>query len=125
MFKQPQTSNKFVAVCGSQEERHGIVLAKINAKMMGVQTGRQYGRQNKMPRFGNCSAYFDEYLKYSRLVREVYYQYTDLIEPFGMDECWLDVTGSTGLFGDGSQIAHKIRECVKKEIDLRFRRSIF
>ena len=86
--------------------------------MMGVQTGGNMAGKTKMPRLVIVPPNFDEYLKYSRLVREVYYQYTDLIEPFGMDECWLDVTGSTGLFGDGSQIAHKIRECVKKEIGL-------
>lgn len=57
-------------------------------------------------------------MKYAKLVREIYYRYTDLVEPFGMDECWLDVTGSTGLFGSGSQIAHKIREQVKKETGL-------
>jgi DNA polymerase-4 len=119
-LNNPKLRNKFVAVCGSQEERHGIVLAKNQrAKMMGVQTGEAiWQAKQKCPDLVIVPPNFDEYLKYSRLVREVYYQYTDLIEPFGMDECWLDVTGSTGLFGDGSQIAHKIRECVKKEIGL-------
>lgn len=61
---------------------------------------------------------YDQYLKYSKLTREIYQRYTDLVEPFGMDECWLDVTESRLLFGNGREIAEKIRKSVKEELGL-------
>jgi DNA polymerase IV len=61
---------------------------------------------------------YDQYLKFSSFVKEIYYRYTDLIEPFGLDECWLDVSGSQSLFGDGLTIATNIKETIKKELGL-------
>jgi len=61
---------------------------------------------------------YDQYLKYSRLAREIYQRYTDQVEPFGMDECWVDVTGSTRLFGSGEKIAEEIRQTIKEELGL-------
>ena len=52
---------------------------------------------------------YDQYLKYSKLAHEIYYRYTDLVEPFGMDECWLDVSCSTRLYGSGEKIAVRLR----------------
>ncbi|NLB80658.1 MAG: DNA polymerase IV [Clostridiaceae bacterium] len=119
-LNNPDLKDKFVAVCGSQRDRHGIVLAKNQAaKKMGVQTGEAiWQAQQKCPNLVIVPPNFDEYLKYSKIVRDIYYRYTDLIEPFGMDECWLDVTGSTGLFGSGKQIAYQIKEKVKNETGL-------
>ena len=62
--------------------------------------------------------HYEEYIKYSRLARDIYGRYTDLIQPFGMDECWLDVTGSTHLFGSGYDIAEEIRQTIKFELGL-------
>ncbi len=116
----PKLRNCGVAVCGKVEDRHGIVLAKNQiAKGYGVKTGdtvwqaRQKCRDIVIvePNFGN-------YVKYSKLVKEIYSRYTDQIEPYGMDECWLDVTGSKLLFGSGEEIAHKIRNDVKNELGL-------
>jgi len=61
---------------------------------------------------------YEEYLKYSKLTRSIYERYTNLVEPFGMDECWCDVTGSKRLFGDGMTIAEEIRQAVKEELGL-------
>ncbi|MBQ4061384.1 MAG: DNA polymerase IV [Christensenellaceae bacterium] len=112
--------DKYVAVCGKREDRHGIVLAKNQkAKLMGVQTGETiWQAQQKCPDLIIVPPHFQEYIKYSRLVRDIYYRYTDRIEPYGLDECWLDVTGSTSLFGSGEQIANSIRNDVKKELGL-------
>lgn len=63
---------------------------------------------------------FSEYIKYSRAVKSIYGRYTDMIEPFGIDECWLDVSGSTRLFGSPETIADDVREAVKKNSDLLF-----
>lgn len=60
---------------------------------------------------------YDQYLKYSKLARQIYHRYTDLVEPYGMDECWLDVTGS-GVCGTGMEIAEAIRQTTKEELGL-------
>jgi DNA polymerase-4 len=116
----PSLNGKAVAVCGSQEERHGIVLAKNQlAKSYGVKTGEAiWQAKKKCKNLIIVPPQYEQYLKYSSFVKEVYYRYTDLIEPFGLDECWLDVSGSQCLFGDGLSIATKIKETVKKEIGL-------
>ena len=109
-----------IAVCGSKEERHGIVLAKSEeAKKFGVRTAEPiWQAQQKCPNLILVAPHYSEYGKYSKAVRQIYAKYTDLVEPFGMDECWLDVTQSRTLFGNGKQIADKIREHVKKEVGL-------
>ena len=101
MMLDPGLRGKAVAVCGSTESRHGIVLAKSElAKKAGVKTGmvnweaRQCCRDLIM-----VPPHYDQYLKYSSLTRAIYERFTDLVEPFGMDECWLDITDS-GAFGD-------------------------
>lgn len=90
----PDLKGKPVAVCGSTSERHGIVLAKnYEAKAYGVQTGEvTWQAQQKCKDLIIVPPHYDMYIKYSKLARQIYARYTDLIEPFGMDECWLDVT---------------------------------
>ncbi len=116
----PELKGKCVAVCGSEENRHGIVLAKNEAaKKYGVKTAETiWQAKKKCPQLVTVPPHFDEYRKYSQMVRDIYKKYTDLIEPFGMDECWLDVTGSRLLFGDGVTIAEKIRQEVKEKTGL-------
>ncbi len=116
----PDLKDKYVAVCGNREDRHGIVLAKNQkAKMCGVMTGETiWQAQAKCPELIIVPPHFDQYLKYSELVHQIYLKYTNLVEPFGMDECWLDVTGSRMIFGDGETIADKIREDVKSKTGL-------
>jgi DNA polymerase-4 len=119
-MRNPSLKDKYVAVCGSQEDRHGIVLAKnYPAKYKGVKTGEPiWQAKQKCPDLVIVPPNYEEYLKYSKLTKEIYYRFTDQIEPFGMDECWLDVTGSTELFGSGYEIAYKIKEAVKAELGL-------
>ncbi len=107
-----------VAVCGDSELRQGIVLAKnYLAKAYGVETGEPtFMAKRKCRTLVTVPPHFDEYMKISDLARKIYYDYTDLIEPMGLDECWLDVTGSVKLFGDGETIAHTIRERIKREL---------
>lgn len=111
----PELRGKPVAVCGDPKKRHGIVLAKSNpAKAKGVQTGEAIWQAlKKCPDLILVPPTYSKYVEYSGRVREVYKQYTDLIEGFGIDECWLDVTGSTRLFGAPAEIADKIRRHVK------------
>lgn len=119
-MENPELKNKYVAVCGRQEDRHGIVLAKNEkAKARGVKTGEPIWQAKlKCPMLVVVEPHGELYIKYSKLAHEIYYRYTDLIEPMGIDECWLDVTGSTLLFGNGYEIANKIREDIKRELNL-------
>lgn len=116
----PKLKGHPVAVCGATEERHGIVLAKnYEAKAYGVSTGEAvWQAQEKCRDLIVVPPHYEEYIKYSRLARDIYSRYTDLIQPFGMDECWLDVTGSTRLFGSGYDIAEEIRQTIKFELGL-------
>ena len=118
--KDPRLFSLPVAVCGSVEERHGIVLAKnYVAKKYGIVTGEPVvSAKNKCPDLIIAEPHYDEYMHFSGLAKEIYLSYTDLVEPFGADECWLDVTGSYALFGDGETIANTVRERIKKELGL-------
>lgn len=117
----PEYDGMPLAVCGNPEVRHGIVLAKNQlAKQAGVQTGEAiWISQKKCPGIKLVSPHFDEYVKYSKIVYEIYTTFTDRVESFGIDECWLDVTGSLKLFGKtGEELANIIRETVKKKTGL-------
>ena len=107
---RPELKNLPVAVCGSQKERHGIVLAKNQiAKQCGVKTGMSNMEALKICKnLVILSPNFEKYIYYSNIVRSIYLQYTDLVECFGIDECWLDVTHSK-IFGTPLEIAEKLR----------------
>lgn len=109
-----------VAVCGDKEQRHGIVLAKNEAaKRCGVKTAEAiFEARAKCPDLVILPPLMDKYKEYSKKAHKIYEEYTDMIEPFGIDECWLDVTGSTLIFGDGSEIANKIRKDIKTELGI-------
>lgn len=120
MILNPSLKDKYVAVCGSVENRHGIILAKSeNAKKLGVKTGMVIRDALKLcPKLVLVEAKHNKYIAYSKLIRQIYREYTDYIEPFGIDECWLDVTRSVKMFGSAENIANLIRERVKKELGL-------
>ncbi len=109
-----------MAVCGNEEDRHGIVLAKNEiAKKYGIRTAETvYSARKKCPHLVIAKPHHKLYYEYSRKVNEIYSRYTDRIEPFGIDESWLDVTGSRILGGDGVAIANRIREEVKCELGI-------
>jgi len=116
----PRLRGKAIAVCGSTEDRHGIVLAKSElAKKAGVKTGMvNWEARTLCKDLLVIPPQYEQYLKYSKLTQAIYNRYTDLIEPFGMDECWLDVTGSRGICGDGMTIAEDIRQTIHEELGM-------
>ncbi len=120
LLSNPTLYDLPVAVCGSVEERHGIVLAKNEeAKRYGVKTAEAvWQAKAKCPQLCILPPDYKKYREYSKRAYEIYTRYTDLIEPFGIDECWLDVTGSTLLFGTGEEIAHRIRREIKSELGI-------
>ncbi len=116
----PHLQNKPVAVCGNPKNRRGIILAKNNiAKKQGVITAETiWSAKKKSPNLILLPSHYKKYQKYSKMINNIYYRFTDTIEPFSIDESWLDVTGSEKLFGSGKDIADKIRAIVKKELGL-------
>ncbi len=117
---RPQLRDKPVAVAGDREARHGIVLAKNEAaKRCGVKTGIPlWMAKQKCRDIVFIPPHHEEYMKFSKAAREIYSEYTDQVESFGLDECWLDVSGSTSLFGSGRFIADAIRHRIKQELGL-------
>ena len=109
-----------MAVCGDPESRHGIILAKNEAaKAYGVQTAETiWQAKRKCPDLRLVPPHREEYVRYSRLANQLYLEYTDLVEPFGIDESFLDVTGTLHLFGAGPAIADALRARMKQEIGL-------
>ncbi len=116
----PELKGKPVAVGGSVEDRHGIILAKTEqAKVYGVKTGEPiWQAKNKCPDLIVVKPHFESYLKYFSLAHDIYARYTDKIEPMGLDEAWCDLTGSITLFGSVEKIVDEIRESFKKELGL-------
>ena len=114
----PSFKNVPMAVCGSEEDRHGIVLAKNElAKSYGIQTAETvHSAKSKCPELVIAKPHYKEYSEFSKRINDIYREYTDLVEPFGIDESWLDVTASGKLFGSGMEIAESIRQRIKNEI---------
>ena len=114
----PEYNTVPMAVCGNPENRHGIILAKNElAKKYGIQTAETiWQAKRKCPGLVLAPPHHEEYRKYSQRINAIYQRYTDLVEPFGIDESWLDVTGSKMLFGDGKSIADELRETVRQEV---------
>ena len=119
-LKNPALAEAPLAVAGDPEKRHGVILAKNDAaKKFGVKTGDViWEARLKAPGLVIVKPHFDDYMRISDQVSEIYYRFTPQVEPFGADECWLDCTGCEKLFGNGRQIADTIRSTVKKETGL-------
>lgn len=117
---QPAIRDKPVAVGGDVEARHGIILAKNqHAKKFGIKTGQAlWQAKQKCPELIIVPPHYDLYLRFSRLAREIYGDYSDQIEPFGLDEAWVDVTGTSKFCDCGEALANEIRERVKFELGI-------
>lgn len=117
---RPELRDVPMAVAGDRESRHGIILAKNEiAKGFGVKTAEPiWQAKKKCPSLVTVPPHHELYREYSEKINKIYIDYTDQVERFSIDESWLDVTGSTRLFGDGKTIADTIRERVKKELGI-------
>ncbi len=116
----PEYRDVPMAVAGDKESRHGIILAKnMLAKAKGVQTAEPiWQAMRKCPDLRLLPPHHERYAHFSELAKKIYQDYTDRVEAFSLDECWLDVYGSGLLFGDGRTIAETIRRRVKEELGL-------
>ena len=120
MLYHPEYVGKPLAVGGDSEARHGIVLtANYIAKRSGVKPGMALWQAKQVcPDLIFVPPRMDLYLKFSSMLREIYSEYTNQVEPYGCDEAWLDVTDSFSLKGDGRKIAEEINRRVKKELGI-------
>lgn len=119
-FLNPAIREIPVAVAGEPEKRHGIILAKNElAKKQGVKTGEAiWQAKQKCPGLLLVKPHYEQYIRFSRMGREIYNQYSDLVEGFGLDENWVDVTGVTGTFAEAVALGETIRERVKEELGI-------
>lgn len=121
LLSRPELRDAPVAVCGDPASRHGVILAKNEAaKKFGIVTAETiWQARKKCPELVLLPPHHHLYREYSRKVNAIYDQYTDLVEPFSVDESWLDITGSLHLLGgDGKAVADEIRERVRRELGL-------
>ena len=120
MISHPEYRNVPMAVVGDQEARHGIVLAKNeHAKKYGIKTAEAiWQAKAKCPDLVLAPAHHEKYEFYSMKLREMYYEYTDRVEPFGLDECWLDMTDACEDYEAAVKVADSIRQRVKDEFKL-------
>lgn len=116
----PGIRNMPVAVCGDSEKRHGIVLAKNEiAKKYNIKTGDTIWQAlEKCPELYITKPHFDRYLRLAKMARRIYSDYTDMIEPFGLDEAWLDITNSVKNLDEGVRVADEIRRRIKYELGI-------
>lgn len=116
----PELAGKPLAVGGDPEARHGIVLtADYLAKKRGVKTGMALWQAKQVcPELNFISPRMDLYLRFSRMAHEIYGEYTDLQEPYGIDESWLDITDSVSIEGDGYKVAQEISNRMKSELGI-------
>ena len=120
MISRPELRNVPMAVAGDAKVRHGIILAKNEpAKKFGIKTAEAiWQAKAKCPDLVLVDAHHDKYEFYSKKLREMYSEYTDKVEPFGLDECWLDMTGIVSDYDEAEQVALDIRNRVKAEFKL-------
>ena len=121
LLEHPELTGLPVAVCGDPASRHGVILAKNEpAKAAGVKTAQTIWQARRAcPGLVLLPAHHEKYHRFSRLVNAIYERYTDLVEPFSIDESWLDITGSLHLFADHPRwVADDIRRAVREELGL-------
>ena len=120
LLEHPELKDKPVAVAGDPEGRHGIILAKnMIAKRCGVQTAETiWQARRKCPGLILLPPHHHKYSEMSRRINQIYLEYTDQVEPFSVDESWLDVTASRMLFGEGPAIADMLRRRVREELGI-------
>jgi len=120
LLSRPELKNKPVAVCGDASKRHGIILAKNQlAKRTGIKTGQAiWQARMRCPNLVTILPEYPLYMELSTVVNDIYKRYTGHIEPFGIDESWLDITPFSPDHGLGARIAEELRQTIHKETGL-------
>lgn len=117
----PELRNVPMAIGGHEEDRHGIILAKNDlAKKYHIKTGESLRDAfQKCPELLIVPPHYDDYLFYTEEVKRIYREYSDKVESFGLDEAWIDITGTEKLFHKTAmELAEEIQRRVFKELGL-------
>lgn len=119
-LKKPWLKSAPMAVAGDAEARHGIILAKnAIAASYGVKTAEPIWKaKRKCPQLITVPPHYDDYIIISREVRRIYEEYSNRIESFGIDECWIDISDIARDFSEGERIADEIREKISSRINI-------
>lgn len=119
-MKNPHLRHIPMAVGGFEEKRHGIILAKNDlAKTFHIKTGESLREAYaKCPQLTIIHPHYEEYLYYTEQIKDVYRQFSDRVESFGLDEAWVDVSESSRLYGDGVSIARMIQKKVLQQFGI-------
>ena len=120
MLHHPELAGRPLAVGGDPEQRHGIILtANYTAKRAGVKTGEAlWQARQACPGLIILPPRMDLYMRFSEQAREIYREYSDLVEPYGLDECWIDCTRSGECFGSGPELAARISDRIRHELGI-------
>ncbi len=120
MLHHPELDGKPLAVGGDPEQRHGIILtANYIAKRAGVKTGTAlWQARQACPGLIIVPPRMDLYFRFSEAAREIYREYSDRVEPYGLDECWIDCTQSRECLGSGPDLAKEISARIKRELGI-------
>ncbi|MGB4042288.1 MAG: DNA polymerase IV [Thermacetogeniaceae bacterium] len=116
----PELQGKAVIVAGDPEKRHGIVLAaSFEAKKRGIKTGMGvWEARQRCPEGIFIKPQYHLYVDFSSRVLQIMGDFTPLVEPFSIDEAFMDVTGSQKLFGSPVEIAKQLKERIRREIGI-------
>ena len=117
---RPEIRDKPVAVSGNADDRHGIILTKNQiAKKFGVKTGEAiWQAKQKCPELVTVPPNFPLYKRFSKMAREIYGRYSEKVEPFGLDEAWIDISDREMNFKKAKNIAEEIRKTIKYELGI-------
>ena len=109
--------NRYAVIAGDESQRRGIVLAKSGlCKKRGVKTADPiYLARRKCPYLEVYPPKFEVYKKFSDMMYKYLCNYTNIIERYSIDECFLDYTGSINLFGDPVKVAYRIKDDIYKK----------
>jgi DNA polymerase IV len=113
----PSLRGKPIVVCG--EGRTIAVTASYEARAFGIKTGMTIPECKKLcPRVIPVIGNLDKYVDTSLRIHKIMLDYTDKVEVFSIDECFLDVTEEEKFFGGAVEIAKKIKQRIKGELGL-------
>ncbi len=115
----PSLVGKPVIVGGSAEGRGVVAAANYESRKFGVHSAMAAARAKRLcPQAVFIKPRIDYYASVSRQIRDIFEQFTPLVEPLSLDEAFLDVTGSESIFGASAEIGRQIKQCIRAELRL-------
>ena len=115
----PSLVGQPVIVGGSAEGRGVVAAANYAARKFGVHSAMAAARAKRLcPHAVVIKPRIDFYAAVSRQIRDIFEQFTPLVEPLSLDEAFLDATGSESIFGPSAEIGRQIKQRIRSELQL-------